>query len=124
MIEGLGGEFYRRIARFGTGVTMNAITRLNTSPPVTRSTAIARSQNVEIRVEVRRQSGAETEIATKTTTSEQREITKTQRQLESETGAANADTGKTVSLEETKRYAHSLANAPTNQKGNLLNTIA
>ena len=125
---------------------MSPINRLNATPQVTVTTSYDRSQNVVVTNEVHRQAGSETEITTKTTTSALREITETRRELEArinalsqqlqqtnskeseaksqETATAKpADTGQGVILENAKRFASTLANAPGNQNGSLLNTF-
>ncbi|OGR02166.1 MAG: hypothetical protein A2511_13905 [Deltaproteobacteria bacterium RIFOXYD12_FULL_50_9] len=127
---------------------MSEISRLNATPRITSTTSYERNQSVVVTNELRRQSGAETAITTKTTTSELREITETKRELEAQINALNQQlqkanqneaqkrSGETetkspqptkpeqgVVLENAKRFVKTIANAPENENGRLLNAI-
>lgn len=124
---------------------MSEIQSVTAQPPMSRSTTYERSQSVQVTNSVQRQGNVRTEINTRITTSELKEITKIREELEALARARNQQSGgapeetatagtpKTeqaeqpaniasqVSLEPLKDYQTSLANAPRRQSGRLFN---
>lgn len=126
---------------------MSEISRVTAQPQITRSTTYERSQSVRVSSSVQQEGDVKTEITTRITINELKEISKTREEMEAlaraqnqqtesskqnaSTEAASTQTTQTskptditpqVSMEVDKDYQTSLANAPKSQSGSLLNT--